>query len=378
MKTAFHTTLLEFDPSVWNGLAAGGPPMLEWGWLSSLEVGGVASAAGGWRPEILALHSSGGDLCALCPLYLRDCSDGEYFWQEPFLSAAAELGVSSAPRAVAAVPWTPVPGRRVLTGEAPEQQRVQLIETAARVILERARREGWASAHLLFCAEEEEAAFVRQGFFARRSCQHQWRNDSLDTGRSFDDALRRLPASRRNKIRRERKELRDAGLRLSFDSGDPSDFRSFFEAYAATAQRNGEPAPPLPAAFFDALAERFDHRIEFATARRGDEILGRALNLRGDDGGYYGRYWGAVEPPRFLHFEVALYAGIERCLDLGLQTFDPGHGGEHKMIRGFEPTPVCSAHWFAHPDLHRAGRAWAQQEREWVRAHFEGPGGDDP
>ena len=308
----------------------------------------------------------------MCPLYFRTGSDGEYFWYEPFEHAAVVRGLPRGPRAVVAIPWTPVPGRRVLTGNASEQTRRQLLEAIAQALVDLAVGHGWVSVHLLFCAPEEEAALVGKGFFARRSCQFQWHNPSSGSAADFSVYLDGLSGRRRRKVRAERRRFAGLGIELSYERGTAEDFLSFWEAYRATARRNDCDEPPLPKRFFEELATRFAHRVEFTVARRGAEVLGRTLNLRGDDGAYYGRFWGALDPPPLLHFEAALYAGIERCLDLGLSYFDPGYGGGHKALRGFEPQPVYSAHWYADPTLHEGGKKFAEEEAVWLKAAYFG------
>ncbi|MEE2829476.1 MAG: GNAT family N-acetyltransferase, partial [Myxococcota bacterium] len=321
---------------------------------------GVATAAGGWTTHHLEIKGDSGEVEALCPLYLREDAEGEYLWYEPFLAAAMARGIPHSPRAVVAVPWTPVPGQRILTeGSGLRRERLHAVADA---LLKRAEEEDWASIHLVFCAPDEEEAFVERGFFPRRSYQFQWVNHEFA---DFDDFLASLSSSRRNKIRRERKELRAAGVSVDFVTGSVENFANFYARYSATAHRNAERAPPLPERFFEGLARHFSHRVEFADARLDGELIGQTLNLRKDDT-FYGRYWGSMAPPRFLHFEVALYSGIEHCIAEGLQRFDPGHGGEHKALRGFDPVPVHSAHWFAEPRLHEAGAAWSGEEARWM------------
>jgi len=346
--------------------------MMEWGWLSALEACGLAGDGGEWRTHAFSLEAEDGDVRALCPVYLRDDSVGEYFDFSPFELTALRLGIPRGPRAVVVVPWTPVPGSRVLTGTASPEVRQELLEATADGLLQLARDLDWASVHLLFCAPDEEAAFVRRGFFARRSCQFQWHNPSPELGADFSVYLDGLSGRRRRKVLAERRRFAQSGIELSYERGVAEDFLSFWEAYRATARRNDCAEPPLPKPFFEELATRFAHRVEFVVARREGKILGRTLNLRGDDQSWYGRYWGALDPPPLLHFEATLYAGIERCLELGLSHFDPGYGGDHKVLRGFVPQRVFSAHWYAHPMLHEGGKGFAQEEVAWLEeAYFD-------
>lgn len=344
--------------------------MMEWGWLSALEASGLAGPKSPWPTQALCVEGLGTEVLALCPLYLREGWDGEYFDFSVFDDAAMGAAIGRSPRAVVAVPWTPVPGRRVLTGPAPPAARGQLLDAVAGGLLELARARGWASVHLLYCTPEEESAFVRCGYFARRSVQFQWHNPSPEPGADFGTYLAGLSGRRRRKVIAERRNFEKLGIVLSYESGTPSDFGSFWESYRGTARRNDCAEPPLPREFFEELAVRLAHRVEFVVARRGDEILGRTLNLKGGDGAWYGRYWGANDPPALLHFEVALYAGIERCLELGLTHFDPGYGGGHKAYRGFAPQHVHSAHWYADGALHNGGERYAALESRWFTEHY--------
>lgn len=377
MKTTLLPSIDALGATLWDSLACGASPMMEWGWLSALEVCGLAGPESRWPTQALCLEGDEGEVVALCPLYLREDWDGEYFDFSVFDDAAMGSGIARTPRAVVVVPWTPVPGRRVLTGTAPPAAREQLLEALAEGLIGLARERGWASIHLLFCGPEEESAFVRRGFFSRRSVQYQWHNPSLEPGANFGVYLAGLSSRRRRKVAAERRGFAKLGISLSYESGASSDFGSFWESYRETARRNDCTEPPLPREFFEELAVRLAHRVEFVVARRGDEVLGRTLNLRGGDGAWYGRYWGAHTPPPLLHFEVALYAGIERCLELGLTHFDPGYGGGHKAHRGFAPQPVHSAHWYADASLHEGGVRYAALERGWFAENYFGVPDED-
>jgi predicted N-acyltransferase len=369
VKTILSPSIDDLGAALWDRLAEGASPMMEWGWLSALEACGLADSSSDWSTHALQLEGSDGDTLALCPVYLRDDWDGEYFDFSVFDEAALRIGLPRGPRAVVVVPWTPVPGMRILTGAAEGEARELLLYAVADGLLKLAGARGWASVHLLYCAADEEDVFVRRGFFSRRSCQYQWHNPNPQPGADFSVYLEGLSGRRRRKVLAERREFAKSGVVLSYESGSPDDFASFWEAYRETARRNGCEEPPLPRKFFEELAGRFAHRVEFVVARSGTEILGRTLNLRGDDGAWYGRYWGADDPPPLLHFEATLYAGIERCLDLGLSHFDPGYGGGHKAHRGFTPQRVHSAHWYADRMLQEGGQRFAELEAAWFEEH---------
>lgn len=345
-------------PADWDRLA-GGAPFVAWAWLAALEESGVATPARGWRTAHLLLRD-GDRPVAACPLYVRTGNEGEWVWDGPIEQACRSFHQPYAPRAVVTVPWTPVAGPRLLVGDEPgaEQRARALVRALRRLTVE----QGWAGLNVQFCRPWEAALLADQGLLTRLTWQYHWRDQGYA---GFEDFLGSFSSSRRNKIRRELRELGPQGIDIEVRPGDLADFRRMAGLYAATAERYGFAPPPLDLLFFEALHARLGDRIRFAVASRAGETLAMTLNLLDGDA-LYGRFWGGDEDTRFLHFNLAYHRTVQWCIEQGLRRFEPGHGGEYKRRRGFDPVLMYSAHWYPVPGFHRAVARWAAEEAKLV------------
>lgn len=364
--------LAQVPAAEWDALL--GPddaPLLAHGYLAALEASGCVGDGTGWRPAHLLLrrgppgrphlasvndNDGAGELCAAAPAYLKVHSDGEWVYDLEWARLAEHLGVAYYPKLVLAVPYNPVTGRRVLTPpRLPAAERAALCAT----LLQGARRLCAAlrvtSLHALFPRADELPALRAAGLLARRQEQYHFINRGY---RAFDDFLADLRHNRRRTIRKERQALLQAGitvrthrgLRGHAPAGDPDDNFTSAELdqvhamYEGTSRRyTGEP-PYLSRDHFQRCARALGDRLELVLARdRQGQLLAGAFNLRGDTR-LFGRHWGEAVHVPGLHFEVCLYHGIERCITLGLAAFEPGHGGDQKLLRGFAPVYTYSAH----------------------------------
>ena len=221
-----------------------------------------------------------------------------------------------------------------------------------------------------FCREDELRALEDAGYLVRLGLQYHWHN--ADYG-CFDDYLGHLRSKRRNQIRRERRGVAQQGVEVSVLAGDaiPDDlFEPLFDCYRTTVDNHFYGRRYLNRRFFELLGERFRHRLCFAVGRQGGKVVGGATNVvKGD--ALYGRYWGGLEPIRYLHFDVCYYAAIEHCIERGIQRFEPGAGGEYKFLRGFDARPTHSAHYLADPRLSTAVERYLASEREDARHTIE-------
>ena len=360
-------------PSEWNALLTpDDPPVLDWHWLAALEASGTASPARGWRPAHVALFE-GASLLAVCPLYVRDTADGEFVWGGPIAQACAEAGLPFGPRGVGTIPATPVASRRLLTG--PSLSRTEGVELLGQALVEVMGSEGLASVALHFCTQEEASVLARAGWIVRHQWQYHWRNAGHA---SFDDFLTSLKSRRRTSIRRERRELADAGVTVAIVVGADAPDAWFVEAaqlYGRTADRH-DTDPLIDPSFFPRVAgSPLRDRLLLGVARDAEGICGMTFNIR-DANTLFGRTWGLSRAHRFLHFEAAYYAGIDWCIEHGVGRFEPGHGGEYKRARGFRPTIVRSVHRFGDRRLHGAIHRWAGRERAWVDKRVASLGGD--
>jgi predicted N-acyltransferase len=367
----------ELDAAAWDTLHTDDDsPFVEHAFLSCLERSGCASAERGWRPSHLVWTDADGAIVAAVIAYVKDNSEGEFVFDYGWAEAAQRAGIAYYPKLVAAVPFTPATGRRLLRAAHVSVDRAAALAVAAiRYVV---REQSLSSAHVLFCHEDECAALERAGLARREGVQFHWNNDGY---RTFDDFLARFQSKRRTALKRERAQLAKDNVVIETLRGealDPSLAREIYELYLTTVDKFVWGRRYLNEAFFRMVIERCRDRVEWVRAKspEGAVIAGAFNATRGAK--LYGRYWGAREERPFLHFNVCYYHSIEESIERGLRVFEPGAGGEHKLVRGFDPTLTYSAHWIEHDGLDRAVRGFLQREvrsmREAVeRERAEGP-----
>lgn len=331
----------------WNALDLGDNPFVRHEFLLALEETGCIGDGTGWVPQHLALYDDahGGRLIGAVPLYLKTHSYGEYVFDWAWAKAYANAGLVYYPKLVAAVPFTPATGPRLLV--RPGTDRVAAGGRLLDGALALARDVGASSLHWLFPTGAESDFLAARGLLKRTGCQFHWSNPGY---RDFDDFLSGFTAQKRKKIRQERRYVRDAGVRLRALSGHEvgaQDWDVLYRFYRSTIARY-QGVPYLTRDFFHALGERLPGHVVLVLAEREGTCVAAALNLRGGDT-LYGRYWGGRPGVNGLHFETCYYAAIEYCIREGLKRYEAGAQGEHKLARGFAPVETYSAHWLAHP-----------------------------
>lgn len=362
MKLEVLSSLAAIDPAAWDALVGDGSPFLEWGWLASLEESGCVTTATGWLPQHLLLRD-GARLLGACPLYVKGHSQGEFVFDHGWAEAAERGGISYYPKLLVAAPFTPATGTRFLAH--PDADRRHVVRTLGAALQDICRRSGFSSAHVNFCLPDEAALLGELGFVARSGYQFHWINPGW---RSFDDYLGALRSRRRTQVRREQRELEAQGITITVHAGDEIPdtlFAPMFDLYKSTVDKLSWGSQYLNADLFERLRRRWKHRLCFVVARRGTTIVAGTFNVRKGDV-LYGRYWGAFEDLRYLHFNVCYYAAIEHCLDHGIARFEPGAGGEFKHLRGFDARPTVSMHFLADPRLARAVADYLAHERAAV------------
>ena len=343
----------------WNALVGEESPFLEWDWLASLEHAGCVGPASGWRPRPLVVRE-GGRLLAACPLYEKDHSEGEFVFDWSWADAAERAGIRYYPKLLVGVPFTPVTGARFLVAEGEDRQTwTRRLGAALREICLGGQLSG---VHINFCREVETRPLADAEYLLRVGVQYHWRNAGY---RCFEDYLAQFRSKRRNQIRRERREMRDRGIQIECLVGDaiPDElFATLYRCYLSTVENHTWGRRYLNRRFFQLLGRHFRSRLCFVVARReGEVIAGTANVVKGDT--FYGRYWGALLPVRYLHFNVCYYKAIEYCIEAGLQRFEPGAGGDYKYLRGFDAQPTYSLHFLAEPRLARAVSSFLDAER---------------
>jgi uncharacterized protein len=346
-----------FDAEDWDACAGTGNPFLSHAFLSALEESGSATARTGWQPAPIAIDGADGRPAAVMPAYVKSHSQGEYVFDHSWAAAFERAGGDYYPKLQVAVPFTPVPGRRLL---ARDPALAPGLIAAAEAVVDRHRL---SSAHATFIAADEAPLFERAGWLIRADIQFHWRNEGYAR---FDDFLAALTSRRRKAIRKERAAAL-ADLTVEHVTGSAITDRHwdmFWAFYQDTGARKWG-RPYLTRAFFTLLGERLAERVLLIFARRGGEPIAGALNLIGDDT-LYGRYWGASEDVPHLHFEICYYQAIEAAIARGLKRVEAGAQGPHKLTRGYRPVATWSAHFIADPKLREAVAAYLDAERPVV------------
>ena len=361
----------EIGEGEWNTLTtATTPPFLKWSFLDALERTGCVVPDRGWLPCHVTLRR-GGELVAAAPVYLKGNSEGEFVFDHGWASfAEGRLRIPYYPKLVAAVPFTPATGPRLLV--RPGVDSADLLRAFASGLAQLAQKMSVSSAHVLFPSEVQASALAGVGLAHRLGLQFHWRNQGYET---FDDFLGCFNSKRRNQIRREMRGPEEQGLKLRVLSGRDIDsplLDAVFEFYLSTVNKYYWGRQYLNRAFFEEICSRQPDDVLVVLACDGSSgrPIAAAFNLVGADA-LFGRYWGAKEDRPYLHFNVCYYRGIAACIERKLAVFEPGAGGEHKLARGFEPTLTHSVHHLVDKRLSAAVRDFIFRERERVEAHVE-------
>jgi predicted N-acyltransferase len=348
----------------WNRLRGADCPFLRHEFLAALEQHGCAAPATGWTPAHLALFD-GEQLVAAAPVYRKAHSWGEFVFDFSWAQAHERHGLPYYPKLLLAVPFSPINSPRLLT--APDADPEPLRQLLIAALAEQCVSGGLSSAHALFVSEEERASFTAAGWLARQDVQFHWRNRGYA---GFEDFLAGMRSEKRKQLRRERRRVAEQGIQyLTLHGGDitPDQLRFAFDVHQRTFEVHGHP-PYLNLPCFEELAGLLGDALMVKVAMRGDTPVAAAIFLVSRDT-LYGRYWGAVGDFHSLHFETCYHQGIDYCIERGLARFEPGTQGEHKLVRGFEPTPTHSAHFIADPRFRVAIADYLAREQEAVSGY---------
>ena len=366
MQLRIVEALDDLPAADWNRLAGDANPFLRHEFLSALEHHECVGERYGWLPRHLALFDND-RLIGAVPLYLKDNSYGELVFDWAWADAYARAGLRYYPKGVVAIPYTPATGPRLLLDPSVDAHAATDALTAAAV--EFSRELGLSSLHWLFPDTQDLERLKTRGFAARMGVQFHWHNAGY---RDFDDFLERFTAHKRKKLKRERRRVAEAGIDLRVVHGHEADdelWRIAHAFYASTFDRkSGIATLDLP--FWKELGRTMGDRVVLVFAYKNSAPVACAINLRGRDA-LYGRHWGCAEEYHSLHFEACYYQGIDYCIRHGLSLFEPGAQGEHKVSRGFEPTPTWSAHWIADDRFRAAVQDFVQREERALRDYAE-------
>jgi uncharacterized protein len=357
----------------WDAMDSTRHPFLRHAFLDALEVTGCVGPESGWIPAHLVVRDAdSGRLVGAVPQYLKAHSWGEFVFDWSWAQSYARAGLEYYPKQLAAIPFTPVTGPRLLLSPqlaADDAASRELREQLADLLLETARHSGASGAHVNFTLDADQAALERVGFLRRHDCRFLWHNRGYA---SFDDFLATFRADKRKKAKRERRKVEESGVvfrTLAGESIDEALWRVIFGFSERTFLRHGN-GHYLSVEFLLRVATALPGCVMVKLAERAGQPIAAAVFFQGG-GGLYGRYWGSATAEDSLHFEACYYQGIDHCIARGLRFFDPGTQGEHKLARGFEPTRTTSAHWLEHAGFRAAVARYLEREREAVDDYIE-------
>lgn len=359
LTLSLHPSIHAIGAVDWDGCAGDDNPFVSFAFLSALEDSGSASPRTGWLPQHLCLRDDSGRVVAVAPAYAKSHSYGEYVFDHGWADALERAGGQYYPKLQVAVPFSPVPGPRLLvrpgSGLPPAAVAQALVQAAGAL--------GCSSVHVTFATQPEWQALGDAGWLRRLGRQFHWTNDGYA---DFDAFLGALRASHRKTIRRERRAAAE-GLELRTLRGaqiTPAHWDAFYRFYRSTTDRKWGDAY-LRKSFFPMLGDRLGERAVLMVAERDGVPVAGALNLMGRDA-LFGRNWGATIDQPFLHFELCYYQAIDFAIRHGLARVEAGAQGEHKIQRGYLPAATYSAHWIDHTGLRGAVAEFLERERPAV------------
>ena len=363
--TRVISDLATIGEAKWNALVAAsgsGNPFVRYEFLHALHSSGCAAPRSGWEMQYLTLWH-GDQLAGAVPLYRKHHSYGEYVFDWAWASAYQQHGIDYYPKWLAAIPFTPVPGTRLIVRESHQQTLL------AHALVSHARESDMSSLHVLFAPPGEIEHLADAGMLTRRAVQFHWFNRDYS---SFDDYLVSLAQPKRKKIRAEKRKVSTEGVVLERKVGrdiSDADWDLFMRCYATTYAAHYS-TPYLNRRFFLQIARSMPETLLMVVARRDGRPIAAALALF-DHERLYGRYWGAIEFVPCLHFETSYYQMIEFAIERKLKVFEGGAQGEHKLARGFEPVTTYSSHWLAHPAFADAVERYLQRETGGIEAYVD-------
>ena len=358
LTLTLHRSIHEIPAADWDGCAGDGNPFVSHAFLSAVEDSGSTGKRTGWLPQHAAFRDDAGTLLACAPTYVKGHSYGEYVFDHGWAHAFERAGGDYYPKLLVASPFSPVPGPRLLRRTDAAAPSIEAIGAA---LADAVGSLELSSVHVNFCQEEEWDALGKAGWLRRVGMQFHWSNNNYA---DWDGFLGALNSRKRKAIRRERRDAQESGLVFRTLRGaeiGKREWAAFHRFYLSTVDRKWGSAY-LTERFFSLLGERLGDRVVLMLAEHDGKPVAGALNLMGREA-LYGRNWGCVGDWPFLHFELCYYRAIEFAIGEGLLRVEAGAQGEHKIQRGYLPTPTYSVHWIAHGGLRQAVGAALDEER---------------
>jgi len=367
MQISFIDTLSAITPQAWNQLCVDDYPFVRCEFLQALETSGSVGKGTGWQPQHLVVHE-GNELIAAMPLYIKTHSYGEYVFDWAWADAYKRYGFNYYPKLITAIPFTPCSGARLLLKDAAlEDELLPLILAAIKTHAQNINASSW---HCLFPSADLSAHFVNEKIAQRIGVQFHWFNHDY---KSWSDFTATMNSRKRKNINKERRTVAEQGISFVSKTAaeiSAEDWQLFYLLYCNTYLKRSGHTGYLTEDFFQLLREQFAQNSLLIIAYQKDEAIAAALFFI-DSKTIYGRYWGCVEEHEFLHFETCYYQGIEYAINHGLQRFDGGAQGEHKIARGFEPVITYSNHWLARPDFQQTIDNFLLAEKKSIEHYAE-------
>ncbi len=367
-----HQAIKDIPAEDWDACAGDGNPFVSHAFLSALEDSGSANARTGWLPQHAVLRTTDGVVVAAAPMYAKSHSYGEYVFDHGWAQAIERTGQAYYPKLQVAVPFSPVPGPRLLrrpgTGVS--------VATLAGAFEQACSSLDMSSVHVTFCTASEWEALGEAGWLQRLGMQFHWENQGYA---DFEGFLSALSSRKRKVLRRERRDANACGLTFHALSGPDiteAHWDAFYRFYQSTVDRKWGSAY-LTRRFFSLLGERLGHKVVLMYAENAGVPVAGALNLAGSEA-LYGRNWGCRGDYPFLHFELCYYRAIDWAIEHGLQRVEAGAQGRHKIQRGYMPKPTYSAHWITHAGLRRAVANFLVEERTGIQADMRALAEESP
>ncbi len=365
MELSYINHLSSVSATQWNGLSDGRNPFVQHAFLNALETCDCLHPFG-WQPLHIVVHEHD-QLVGALPLYIKSNSYGEFVFDWAWASAYERSGRAYYPKLVCSIPYTPATGPRLLVHPEADQHTVKqwLVQGA----LQMAQQQKLSSLHYLFTNQEDTDFLRESGLMLRLGYQFHWDNADY---RDFDHYLEQFTSKKRKQIKRERRDAQNSDVEIEILDGYQAQehhWQAFHQFYSSTFERKSG-IPTLSLAFFQTLAQTMPEAIVLVMAHNSQGYVAGAFNLRGTDA-LYGRHYGCIEHYRHLHFEICYYQTLEYCIAQKLQRFEAGAQGEHKLSRGFIPTPTWSAHWLADKPFSQLIQGFLQHETKAMLSDIE-------
>ena len=367
LEARFLLSISELPAQEWNALLGSDYPFLRHEFLTLLETSACTDAESGWQPCHATLYR-GEQLVALMPLYLKNHSYGEYVFDWSWADAWQRHGLAYYPKLVTAIPFTPATGPRLCM--AAGEDSAEIYPLMLQAVRQLATEQGASSWHLLFPDEQAARQLESAGTTLRIGSQFHWLNRDYS---SFEDFLTHFNARKRKSLKRERRRVQEQGIEIKVLEGSeitPADWERFYLFYQMTYAKRSGHGGYLNREFFLGLGAAIPEHCVLMLAYQEQRAVAGALYFKSAET-LYGRYWGCERELDCLHFETCYYQGIEYCIKHGLQRFDPGAQGEHKIQRGFTPVKTWSSHWIADPGFARAIADFGERERPEIDLYIE-------